>query len=131
MLRAILDCARVASVSAMVRSQVSDARVAQMLDHFSQYVGSAPDQSPAVLCGIAHIQTNEGVWYPRGGTGAVPRALEASHEARCRAPVRPRCAAHPLAIQRAGAGTGIPTAERKSRSRRWWQIPTACELTAI
>ena len=64
------------SVAATVRSHVSDARVAQMLDHFTQYVGSAPDQSPAVLCGIAHMQTNEGVWYPRGGTGAVPRALE-------------------------------------------------------
>jgi 1-acyl-sn-glycerol-3-phosphate acyltransferase len=46
-----------------------------MLDHFTQYVGSAPDASPAVLCGIAHMQTSEGVWYPRGGTGAVPRAL--------------------------------------------------------
>ena len=51
------------------------ARVSQMLDHFTQYVGSAPDASPAVLCGIAHMQTSEGVWYPRGGTGAVPRAL--------------------------------------------------------
>ena len=50
-------------------------RVAQMLDHFTQYVGSAPDASPAVLCGIAHMQTGEGVWYPRGGTRAVPEAL--------------------------------------------------------
>jgi len=63
------------SVAATVRSHVPDARVAQMLDHFTQYVGSAPDASPAVLCGIAHMQTSEGVWYPRGGTGAVPRAL--------------------------------------------------------
>jgi phytoene desaturase len=47
-----------------------------MLDHFTQYVGSAPDQSPAVLCGIAHMQVQEGVWYPRGGMGAVPKALE-------------------------------------------------------
>ena len=46
-----------------------------MLNHFTQYVGSAPDSSPAILCGIAHIQTSEGVWYPLGGTGAVPRAL--------------------------------------------------------
>ena len=50
-------------------------RVAQMLDHFTQYVGSAPDASPAVLCSIAHIQTDSGVWYPKGGTGAVPKAL--------------------------------------------------------
>ncbi len=63
------------SVAATVRSHVPDARVAQMLDHFTQYVGSAPDASPAVLCGIAHMQTSEGVWYPLGGTGAVPQAL--------------------------------------------------------
>lgn len=31
--------------------------------------------SPAVLCGIAHMQTDEGVWYPVGGTRAVPVAL--------------------------------------------------------
>lgn len=63
------------SVAATVRAHVPDARVAQMLDHFTQYVGSAPDASPAVLCGIAHMQTGEGVWYPVGGTGAVPKAL--------------------------------------------------------
>lgn len=64
------------SVAGTVRSYVPDARVAQMLDHFTQYVGSAPDASPAVLCGIAHMQTGEGVWYPIGGTRAVPLALE-------------------------------------------------------
>ena len=63
------------SVAGTVRSFVSDERAAQMLDHFTQYVGSAPDTSPAVLCSIAHMQSQEGVWYPRGGTGAVPRAL--------------------------------------------------------
>jgi phytoene desaturase len=64
------------TVAGTVRSQVSEPRVAQMLDHFTQYVGSAPDASPAVLCGIAHMQTSEGIWYPRGGTRAVPAALE-------------------------------------------------------
>lgn len=64
------------TVAGTVRKFVKDVRVAQMLDHFTQYVGSAPDQSPAVLCGIAHMQTGEGVWYPRGGTRAVPVALE-------------------------------------------------------
>ncbi len=64
------------SVSETVRDHVPDERVAQMLDHFTQYVGSCPDASPAVLCGIAHMQTDEGVWYPRGGTRAVPAAFE-------------------------------------------------------
>ena len=49
------------SVAGTVRSFVSDERAAQMLDHFTQYVGSAPDASPAVLCGIAHMQAREGV----------------------------------------------------------------------
>jgi diapolycopene oxygenase len=55
---------------------VADPRVAQMLDHFVQYVGSSPYGSPAVLCSIAHMQTNDGIWYPMGGTRAVPVALE-------------------------------------------------------
>ena len=63
------------TVGKTVRSFVPEARVSQMLDHFTQYVGSAPDLSPAVLCGIARMQTGEGVWYPRGGTRAVPVAL--------------------------------------------------------
>jgi phytoene desaturase len=63
------------TVGATIRSHVPDRRVAQMLDHFTQYVGSSPDLSPAVLCGIAHMQTGDGVWYPRGGTRAVAEAL--------------------------------------------------------
>jgi diapolycopene oxygenase len=63
------------SVAATVRAFTPDPRVAQMIDHFTQYVGSSPYGSPAVLCGIAHMQTDEGVWYPVGGTRAVPEAL--------------------------------------------------------
>ena len=63
------------SVASVVRSHVPEKRVAQMMDHFTQYVGSSPYASPAVLCGIAHMQTEEGIWYPIGGTRAIPEAL--------------------------------------------------------
>jgi diapolycopene oxygenase len=63
------------TVAGVIRRHVKDARVAQMLDHFVQYVGSSPYNSPAVLCSIAHMQTDRGVWYPMGGTRAVPEAL--------------------------------------------------------
>jgi diapolycopene oxygenase len=63
------------SVASTVRAHIADRRVAQMVDHFTQYVGSAPDASPAVLCSIGHMQMREGVWYPTGGTRAVPAAL--------------------------------------------------------
>lgn len=64
------------SVAGTIRKHVPDKRVAQMLDHFTQYVGSSPYASPAILCSIAHMQTNEGIWYPMGGTRAVPTGLE-------------------------------------------------------
>lgn len=63
------------TVAGTVRRAVREPRVAQMLDHFTQYVGSSPFGSPAVLCGIGRMQTAGGVWYPRGGTRAVPDAL--------------------------------------------------------
>jgi phytoene desaturase len=63
------------TVGGVLREFVPDGRIAQMLDHFTQYVGSCPENSPAVLCGIAHMQTDEGVWYPIGGTRAVPVVL--------------------------------------------------------
>lgn len=75
MLKDVLAMRMGSTVAATMRSHVPDSRVAQMMDHFTQYVGSAPDASPAVLCGIAHMQTSEGVWYPMGGTRAVPVAL--------------------------------------------------------
>jgi diapolycopene oxygenase len=63
------------TVASTIRKKVKDKRVAQMLDHFVQYVGSSPYGAPAVLCSIAHMQTDGGIWYPRGGTRAVPLAL--------------------------------------------------------
>jgi phytoene desaturase len=92
-LQRFLDLRMGRSVAGEVRRYIPDDRVAQMVDHFTQYVGSAPDASPAVLCSIAHMQTEEGVWYPMGGTGAVPAALrklavELEVEIRDQTPIR-------------------------------------------
>src|SRR5690606_35068493 len=45
-----------ATVAGTIRGQVPETRVAQMLDHLTQYVGSSPFNAPAVLCSIAHMQ---------------------------------------------------------------------------
>lgn len=63
------------TVAGQIKRHIADARVRQMLEHFIQYVGSSPLGAPAVLCGIAQMQMGEGVWYPMGGTRAVPVAL--------------------------------------------------------
>jgi len=75
MLRDLVKLRMGRSVAGTIRGHIDDHRVAQMLDHFTQYVGSSPYESPAVLCSIAHMQTEGGVWYPIGGTRAVPEAL--------------------------------------------------------
>jgi diapolycopene oxygenase len=74
-LRDVLALRMGSTVAQQIRKRIPDARVAQMLDHFVQYVGSSPYNAPAVLCSIANMQTEGGVWYPMGGTGAVPEGL--------------------------------------------------------
>jgi phytoene desaturase len=63
------------TVAGTIREFIPDLNTAQMLDHMVQYVGSAPDASPAILTAIGHMQMEEGIWYPMGGTRAVPEAL--------------------------------------------------------
>ena len=63
------------SAAKVIRKHVPDANMAQMLDHYMQYVGSNPYSAPAVLCSIGDMQATEGVWYPKGGTRAVAEGL--------------------------------------------------------
>ena len=74
-LRDVISLRMHSTVAGTIRGKVRDARLAQMLDHFVQYVGSSPYGAPAVLCAIAHMQTAQGVWYPMGGTRAVAEGL--------------------------------------------------------
>ena len=63
------------TVAGTIREFIPEPNTAQMLDHIVQYVGSSPDASPAILTAIGHMQMQQGIWYPRGGTRAVPEAL--------------------------------------------------------
>ena len=58
-----------------VRKHFKDERLAQLFEHFVQYVGSSPFVAPAILCLIAWVQIGLGCWYPMGGTGEIARAL--------------------------------------------------------
>jgi phytoene desaturase len=96
------------TVAQTVRAFVPDRRVAQMIDHFTQYVGSSPDASPAVLCGIAHMQTRDGVWYPRGGTAAVPKALAGLAD-KLGVDLRTGCGVRRIVLDERGAVAGVET----------------------
>jgi len=59
-----------------IESFVHSAHMRQLLGRFATYVGASPYRAPATLNVIAHVELNEGVWYPRGGIYAIARALE-------------------------------------------------------
>jgi phytoene desaturase len=74
-LRDVLKMRMGKTVAGTIREFIPEPNTAQMLDHMVQYVGSSPDASPAILTAIGHMQMQEGIWYPMGGTRAVPEAL--------------------------------------------------------
>ncbi|MDR3679790.1 MAG: phytoene desaturase family protein [Flavipsychrobacter sp.] len=50
-------------------------KLVQLFDRFATYNGSNPYSAPAVLCMIAHLEMNEGAYYPAGGMISIADAL--------------------------------------------------------
>ncbi|UCE64242.1 MAG: phytoene desaturase [Nitrospirota bacterium] len=63
------------SMDAAIRSYVRSPKLRQFLGRFATYVGASPYQALATLNVIAHVELNEGVWYPRGGVYQIATAL--------------------------------------------------------
>ncbi len=63
------------SMHQAIRKHFRDPRLAQLFEHFVQYVGSSPFLAPAILSLIPWVQIGHGCWYPMGGTGSIARAL--------------------------------------------------------
>ena len=59
------------SIARFVRSP----HLRQLLGRFATYVGASPYLAPATLNVIAHVELNEGVWYPQGGIYQIAVAL--------------------------------------------------------
>lgn len=73
---ACVGLASLQSMEAAIRARVCSPYLRQLLGRFATYVGSSPYQASAVLSVIAHVELNEGIWYPRGGVYAIAKALE-------------------------------------------------------
>jgi phytoene desaturase len=65
------------TMAATAHRLIAEPHVAQLVEHFLQYVGSSPFLAPAILSLIAAAQTDHGCWYPMGGTRQIARSLEA------------------------------------------------------
>jgi phytoene desaturase len=57
------------------RSYVRSPHLLQLLGRFATYVGASPYLAPATLNVIAHVELNEGIWYPSSGMYSLAQAL--------------------------------------------------------
>ena len=64
------------TVAGLVRKCVPDERVAQMIDHFTQYVGSAPTLRRPFSAASPTCRPSEGIWYPDGRYASCPRSTD-------------------------------------------------------
>jgi phytoene desaturase len=63
------------TMSHAIRRFVRSPHLQQMLGRFATYVGASPYRAPATLNVIAHVELNQGVWYPAGGIYGVADGL--------------------------------------------------------
>lgn len=53
-----------------------DPRLQQVMSFQTMYLGVSPYEAPAVFSLLPYTELAVGIWYPMGGMGAIPRALE-------------------------------------------------------
>lgn len=63
------------TINQAASSYVRSPHLRQILGRFATYVGASPYLAPATLNVIAHIELNQGVWYPSGGVYQIAVAL--------------------------------------------------------
>lgn len=59
-----------------IESHVRSPHLRQLLGRFATYVGASPYLAPATLNVIAHVELNEGIWYPKDGVYSIAIALQ-------------------------------------------------------
>jgi phytoene desaturase len=63
------------SLDQYLRRFFSDARVRLAFSFQSKYLGMSPFRCPSLFSILSFIEYEHGVWHPRGGCGAVSRAM--------------------------------------------------------
>jgi phytoene desaturase len=65
-------------LSAKVGSYFADERLRRLFTFQAMYAGLSPYDALALYAVIAYLDSIAGVWFPKGGVAAVPRALAAA-----------------------------------------------------
>lgn len=92
-------------MSQAIAGFVRSPHLRQVLGMFATYVGASPYLAPATLNVIAHVELNQGVWYPRGGVYRIAQAFARLAE-ELGVEVRTACQAQSILI-RDGRACGV------------------------
>jgi phytoene desaturase len=93
------------TMSQAIAGFVRSPNLRQVLGMFATYVGASPYLAPATLNVIAHVELNQGVWYPRGGVYRIAQAFARLAE-ELGVEVRTACRAQSILI-RDGRACGV------------------------
>jgi len=63
------------SMHSLNQSAFRNPKTVQLFDRYATYNGSNPYSAPGMLSMIAHLEHNEGSFYPKGGMISITRAL--------------------------------------------------------
>ncbi len=64
------------SLDRFVGRYFRDERARQILQYAMVFLGTSPEQAPALYSIMSHIDLNQGVWFPKGGMAAMVAGLE-------------------------------------------------------
>lgn len=67
----LLSMGALAPLEMVIRRFIHDERLRRVFTFQALYAGVAPSRAPGVYALIAHMDIGMGVWYPRGGMGAI------------------------------------------------------------
>ncbi len=62
-------------LDAAVRRRFSDRRARQILEYAMVFLGTSPNDAPAMYALMSHVDLTQGVFYPLGGLSAVAQGL--------------------------------------------------------
>jgi phytoene desaturase len=74
-LRDVAPFLRHGSLASLLRATVRTPALRGLVGHFARLLGAEAEAAPAVSLVISHLLTQLGVWYPRGGIGALAETL--------------------------------------------------------
>ncbi|MBN1443688.1 MAG: phytoene desaturase [Planctomycetes bacterium] len=74
-LRALFEFDALATVDQGVRRHIKNRYLVDILNYFVKYVGSSPYDAPALMNLLAHVQSEFGLWYVKGGLFNLAKGL--------------------------------------------------------